>query len=177
MTAWAEYVGVSNNKVQTCTLFFSLIISEITYAQCNLSAKATQQTIKRVMFLICFCISLLHSSKTLLWSAKREVSIHSQCCHCLSLSSPSSDLSIVKEMCVCVCVYWCCFPLPLPSSLFLFLFFSRVFLPNICHPPFNFPLSLLTLFQPTKTYHWLPWDSVAMQQQGFHVVLRCMCLL
>lgn len=87
----------------------------------------------------------------------------------VSLSSPSSDLSAEKEMCVYLCIHAAPL-LPLPSSLFLFSFFSRVtvFLPNICHLlflPFPFSLSL-SLSLPTHKTHtsgcygiWLPCST------------------
>lgn len=62
---------------------------------------------------------------------------------CISLSLVT--LIRTAKLCVCVYVCSCCFS---TSSFFLFLFFSRVSLPNICHPhtpsfPPHSPLTLL----------------------------------
>lgn len=64
----------------------------------------------------------------------------------LSLSVSRSLVTLIRTAKLCVCVYVCscCFS---TSSFFLFLFFSRVSLPNICHPhtPSFSPHSPLTL--------------------------------
>lgn len=98
---------------------------------------------------------------------------------CISLSLVT--LIRTAKLCVCVYVCSCCFS---TSSFFLFLFFSRVSLPNICHPhtPSFSPHSPLTLLaHEEKKPHtigchgnWLPWSSKVFMW-SLHVCV-CVCM-
>lgn len=98
---------------------------------------------------------------------------------CISLSLVT--LIRTAKLCVCVYVCSCCFS---TSSFFLFLFFSRVSLPNICHPhtPSFSPHSPLTLLahEEKKTHtigchgNWLPWSSKVFMW-SLHVCV-CVCM-
>lgn len=98
----------------------------------------------------------------------------------VTVSLSLSDLSTVKEnvsVFVCVCLHIHAAPLlPLPPSIFPCFpelrFFPQI---SVISPPFLFPFALFSLpAQPTKNpYHWLPWNLVAMQRRGFHMVLVC----
>lgn len=97
-------------------------------------------------------------------------------CISLSLSSPSS------EQPNCVCVYVCVFMLLLHFLLLSIFILFQSFSPKYLSPSHSllFPSFSSHSSSPQKKkknpYHWLPWELVAMEQQGFHVVLACMCV-